>query len=232
MGSKFFSWKLIPVIFTSINRPNFIIILSGFHWRWGSPSKRLILPPNIDHRSCPVVNKNCVLLCGSKCVLTRIRILIILMGLVRITSWYPNFNGSHFGLPPSEIHRMTGLPPKIVWTMTYSHKPHCLNLLLHLRLSLQVLLGILTNQFQSVLVLETSKIGRKLPLVPYTLRNERVSPESATKVQIPYTLAEESCRHRKDRTEFIKRLMYYCIAGNFCQEFNFAAFVKAIFWLN
>ena len=37
-----------------------------------------------------------------------------LMGLVRITSWYPDFNGSHFGLPPSEIHRMTGLPPKIV----------------------------------------------------------------------------------------------------------------------
>ena len=43
--------------------------------------------------------------------------------LARITSWYPNFNGSHFGLPPSEIHRMTGLPPKIVWTMTYSHRP-------------------------------------------------------------------------------------------------------------
>ena len=42
------------------------------------------------------------------------------MGLVRITSWYPNFNGSHFGLPPSEIHRMTGLPPK----MAYSHRPH------------------------------------------------------------------------------------------------------------
>ena len=48
------------------------------------------------------------------------------MGLVRITSWCPNFNGSHFGLPPSEIHRMTGLPPKIVWTMTYSHRPHWL----------------------------------------------------------------------------------------------------------
>ena len=46
------------------------------------------------------------------------------MGLMRIASWYPNFNGSHFGLPPSEIHRMTGLPPKIVWTMTYSHRPH------------------------------------------------------------------------------------------------------------
>ena len=79
MGSKLFSWKLIPVIFTSINRPNFFIILSGFHWRWGSPSKRLILPPNIDHRSRPIVNKNCVLLCRSKCVLTRIRILIILI---------------------------------------------------------------------------------------------------------------------------------------------------------
>ena len=25
------------------------------------------------------------------------------MGLVRITSWYPNFNGSHIGLPPSSI---------------------------------------------------------------------------------------------------------------------------------
>ena len=48
------------------------------------------------------------------------------MGLLRITSWYPNFNGSHFGLPPSETHRMTGLPPKIVWTMTYSHRPHLL----------------------------------------------------------------------------------------------------------
>ena len=47
------------------------------------------------------------------------------MGLVRITSWYPNFNGSLFDLPPSEIQRMTGLPPKIVWTMTYSHRPHC-----------------------------------------------------------------------------------------------------------
>ena len=51
------------------------------------------------------------------------------MGLVRITSWYPNFNGSHFGLPPSEIHRMTGLPPKIVWNMTYSHRPHSFSLI-------------------------------------------------------------------------------------------------------
>ena len=49
------------------------------------------------------------------------------MGLVRISSWYPSFNGSHFGLPPSEMHRMNGLPPKTVWTMTYSHRPHCWN---------------------------------------------------------------------------------------------------------
>ena len=35
-------------------------------------------------------------------------------GLCANTSLYPTFNGSHFGLPPSEIHRMTGLPPKIV----------------------------------------------------------------------------------------------------------------------
>ena len=46
------------------------------------------------------------------------------IGLVRTTSWYPYFDGRHFGLPSSEIHRMTGLPPKIVWTMTYSHRPH------------------------------------------------------------------------------------------------------------
>ena len=46
------------------------------------------------------------------------------MGRACITSWYPNFHGNHFGLPPSEIHKMTGLPPKIVWTMTYSHRPH------------------------------------------------------------------------------------------------------------
>ena len=44
------------------------------------------------------------------------------MGLVRITSWYPNFNGSHFGLPPSSTHEMTGLGGKFVWTMTYSHR--------------------------------------------------------------------------------------------------------------
>ena len=34
------------------------------------------------------------------------------------------FNGSHFDLPPRLIHRMTGLGGKVVWTMTYSHRPH------------------------------------------------------------------------------------------------------------
>ena len=48
----------------------------------------------------------------------------IWMGGVCIPSWYPNFNGNHFGLPPSEIHRMTGLGGKMAWTMTYSHRPH------------------------------------------------------------------------------------------------------------
>ena len=46
------------------------------------------------------------------------------MGLVRIMSWYPEVNGSHCGLPPSSIHRMTGLGGKMVWTLTYSHRPH------------------------------------------------------------------------------------------------------------
>ena len=39
-------------------------ILSGFHWRWGSPSKRLITKLNIDHRSCPIANKNIHLFAG------------------------------------------------------------------------------------------------------------------------------------------------------------------------
>ena len=52
------------------------------------------------------------------------------MRLVRITLWYPKFNGSHFGLPPSSVHRMTGLGGKFVGTMTYSHRPHFLSWIL------------------------------------------------------------------------------------------------------
>ena len=29
-----------------------------------------------------------------------------------------------------------------------------------------------------------------------------------------------------------EKKIVYCIAGNFCKEFNFVAFVKAMFWLN
>ena len=51
------------------------------------------------------------------------------MGPVRITSWYPKFNGSHFDLPPSPIYRTTGLGGKMVWMVMYSHRPdlyhHC-----------------------------------------------------------------------------------------------------------
>ena len=41
------------------------------------------------------------------------------MGAVRITSLNPKFNGSHFGLPPSSIHRMTGWVAiyRILWRM-------------------------------------------------------------------------------------------------------------------
>ena len=47
------------------------------------------------------------------------------MGPVCITSsWYPNFNGSHFGLPPSEIHRMTGLGGTFMRTIMYVHRPN------------------------------------------------------------------------------------------------------------
>ena len=33
-------------------------------------------------------------------------------------------NGSHFVLPTSSIHKMTRLGVKMVWTMTYAHRPH------------------------------------------------------------------------------------------------------------
>ena len=46
------------------------------------------------------------------------------MGAVRNTSCYPKLNGSHFGLPPSSIHRMTALGGNFVWAMTYSHRPN------------------------------------------------------------------------------------------------------------
>ena len=36
-----------------------------------------------------------------------------------ITSWYPKFIGSLFGMPPSSIYRTIGLGGKMVWTMTY-----------------------------------------------------------------------------------------------------------------
>ena len=41
------------------------------------------------------------------------------MGAVRITSLNPKFNGSHFGLPPSSIQRLTGwvANSRIVWRM-------------------------------------------------------------------------------------------------------------------
>ena len=39
------------------------------------------------------------------------------MGLVRIMSWYPNFNGSHFGLPLQLDPQNDWLGGKMVWNM-------------------------------------------------------------------------------------------------------------------
>ena len=44
--------------------------------------------------------------------------------IVRITSLYPNFNGSYFGLTTSSIHKMTGLGGNFPYTLTYAHRPH------------------------------------------------------------------------------------------------------------
>ena len=44
-----------------------------------------------------------------------------------VMSWSPKFNGSHFGLPPSSIHRTTGLGGNFVQTthgVWYSHRLH------------------------------------------------------------------------------------------------------------
>ena len=46
------------------------------------------------------------------------------MGRVRITSWYPNFIGSYLARHPARSTEWNGLPPKIVWTMTYWLRPH------------------------------------------------------------------------------------------------------------
>ena len=48
------------------------------------------------------------------------------MGAVHIASRYPNFNGSHFGLQPSSIEKITGLGGKMMWTMTHANMPHFL----------------------------------------------------------------------------------------------------------
>ena len=48
-----------------------------------------------------------------------------MMRPVHILSWYPKFNGNHFGLPPSSIHRMTRLGGNSVLTCTtHLHRPY------------------------------------------------------------------------------------------------------------
>ena len=111
-------------------------VLLAWHLFWAFSSLGMAgLPFRLGRRTCEVHEK------GSKVYLKQcfnfVKIvrycpafhIIMLkkqtaMGLVRSTSSYPEFNGSHFGLPSSSIHRMTGLDGKMVWTMTYSHRPH------------------------------------------------------------------------------------------------------------
>ena len=45
------------------------------------------------------------------------------VGAVCITSWYPQFNVGHFGLPPSPIYTMTRLGSHFVLAMTRAHMP-------------------------------------------------------------------------------------------------------------
>ena len=91
--------------------------LSGFHWRWGSPSKRLISSLNTNHRSCPIANKT-----DKKCE-----------GEELVLSWQPskrepvhcsaNKNCSNLACVLSRIRVLVIL---IVWTMVLWSVLKCL----------------------------------------------------------------------------------------------------------
>ena len=68
---------------------------------------------------------------------------------VHITLLYPKLNGSHFGLPPSSIHRMTGLGGNFLHTMTYAHRPHWFFFIYKKKLRKLALVGIIPNHFFS-----------------------------------------------------------------------------------
>ena len=53
------------------------------------------------------------------------------MEAVRITSWFPKYNGPHFGLLPSSIHTLTRLGGKGVWNSTYELRPHIASPMFH-----------------------------------------------------------------------------------------------------
>ena len=134
-------WK--KKCFFSFQLSLFIVFISSytfflaFHWWWGLLSKRLNthqqtstivpfrsvikVPQYVAIQLCvwPSLGVSRILMTAARCANY---ITVFKMWLVRITSWYPNFNRSHFGLPPSDINRMTGLPPKVVWTTTLAKK--------------------------------------------------------------------------------------------------------------
>ena len=77
------------------------------------------LRSRLRHVSCAVDIASVVTLCSSCSVSLKIVKSNSsgdepVMGAMRITSWYPNFYGSHFGMPRSYIHKMTGLGVNMV----------------------------------------------------------------------------------------------------------------------
>ena len=83
-----------------VNRANFSSFL-GRRSRWKRSETIMVVCSNYDDFTL-------LRLCSTD-----------IMGAVRITSLNPKFNGSHFGLPPSSIHRMTGWVAfsRILWRM-------------------------------------------------------------------------------------------------------------------
>ena len=87
---------------------------------------------------------------------------VIKMGPVRITSWYPKFNGSHFGMSPVSIHRMTGLA-KFVWNMMDLRRPHSMSVR---SISYKATTGRKTKRSKIYFACTPFKFGRLFSLFP------------------------------------------------------------------
>ena len=83
-----------------------VLSFSFCTYPWLSFSSLLNRHPSTTDRTSPRGDQGSLALLGNPAV-KKFKDRMSSLGLVRITSWHPNFNGSHFGLSPSEIHRMT-----------------------------------------------------------------------------------------------------------------------------